>query len=167
MFVKSLFHWFRQRPQTAPSPHWPDSTPSHLILPSLSVLVYNSVLSQSQSVRVIPLRGTRPEATPVWDRALCWLNCPPHQLHFRLSQPSQPRLSTLLKLSLYKSGYKHKIVLFENLDSGKKKQWNSMWEKEKERSGTGGLNTKSSQVIQVDFLCWEEMTLIPATFQCE
>lgn len=80
LFYPLFFFGSRQKQKTLPS------QTQHTFLSFLPDHVCNPVLSQSQSVPVIPLRGMRPEATQVWETVLCWLNFPHTPL------PAQPAL---------------------------------------------------------------------------
>lgn len=63
--------------------------PQHVCVSSSATLCYGNISVWP----VIPLKGTRPEATQVWETVLCWLNFSPALPHpSSLSLPAQPAL---------------------------------------------------------------------------
>lgn len=134
------------------------------------------VLSQSQSVPVIPLKGTTPEATQVWETVLCRLPPPPASL------PAQSATSVHTgDRALYKSGRSPQpentvtqlTILKLFLGSLRASQSDFSTGKAlvgcrspcEERSGSGALMLP--EVHRSYCSSWEEMILIPNTFQLQ
>lgn len=83
--VTCFFHPDKNR--KPPSSARLNSLSFHLARPCPSALCY----LQSQSVPVIPLKGTTPEATQVWETVQCWPASPPPSPPTSL--PTQPATS--------------------------------------------------------------------------
>ncbi len=95
LYIGPLFDPYRSRTSLSSRS---DSTHFHFIdaRTCFSACVCNSVLSQSQSVLLFPLRGMRAEVTQVWETLVCWLThtAPP---------PSLPAQSALPAMSVHSS----------------------------------------------------------------
>lgn len=174
--VTCFFHPDKNR--KSPSPARLNSLSFHLARPCPSALCY----LQSQSVPVIPLKGTTPEATQVWETVQCWPASPPPPLPAYFTSGSASHVRPHWWPSLYKSDQSpqtENIVTYFGIlkrlwdpweafkgDSSTEKALVGCGSPREERSGSGGLNApKSSQVTQLELFAGEEMSLIPNTFQ--